>query len=267
MDDPIEQPNTGSSGFERTKVTFDHPADSDLHDHAEARLQIGIDPKDGLPHVANSSWERHLSPALDPETLLCMEDASQYVLRDAGGGVVATFAPAEVQDGPHRTKVVHRATALARLERRTARSTLRLAVESITGGSLVAVEPIRPKCRHYARQIIDFPGEAGHFFIRRFCRANRTDEGEYESVREALVFACELRDPPDVPSEKKIHEFDAERVRLGRIRKAQSNYNFDIGAELDRAEAERAAERARTFSFDEAADAAAGGGIFNPPTK
>jgi hypothetical protein len=229
-------------------------------------MQVGFDPQDGLPRVASSSWEQHLAPALDPETLVCMEDTSQYVARDAGGRIVATFAQAEVSDGPKGGKAVARATLLSRLEQPT--SALRFALGYLLDSdkSMVAVEPIRPKCRYYARQIIDFPGEAGHIMVRRFCRANRTDEGEYESVREALVYACELRDPLDVLTEKKIHEFDAERIRLGRVRKAESRTSFDVSAELKKAEELRAQTFHPRTDDSESADPAdlAQGGIFNP---
>jgi hypothetical protein len=217
--------------------------------------------------VASSSWEQHLAPSLDPETLICMEDASQYVARDSAGRIVATFAPAEVLDGPTGGKTVSRATLLSRLERPG--SALRFAVGYLLdgAGSTVPVEPIRPKCRYYARQIIDFPGEAGHIMVRRFCRANRTDEGEYESVREALVFACELRDPADSLTEKKIHDFDLERIRLGRVRKAESRTSFDVTAELRKAEDLRA-QNFQPKGDDEDRDRLpidiAQGGIFNP---
>lgn len=256
MVDPSDIPRTGSEAFQRTVLTFEHPGMAELGQHPDATLQIGIDPQDGLPRQTSTAWDNFLSPALDPETLLCMEDASSYVLRDAGGHIVATFAPAEVRSVEGRT-VVDRASALARAERHGA-SLFKLAIDALLKGADVEVTPKRPKCQHYARQMIDFPGEIGHTMMRRFCRANRTDEGEYESVREMMVFACELREPPDAPSAERIRQFDDERVRLGRQR--TRSHDFDIAKKLHEAE-----DRPRPMPLnDPPLGDPAQGGIFNP---
>ena len=261
--DPTSPPQTGSEAFERTVVNFTHPGDAELHDHQDAQLQIGFDPQDQMPKILSGSFEGSLAPTLDPETLLCMEDSSSYVLRDAGGNVMARFAPDEV-DRTGSVPTVSRISALSHLAPRYPvprfRDTrrLRLAVGALLDGPTVRVEPVRPQCRHYARQIIDFPGEAGHIMMRRFCRANRTDDGEYESVREALVFACELRDPRDSSSEDQIHKFDDDRVRAGRQRNKE--HTFDVAAELRRAEGQPKPPLAD--KDPELADPR--GGIFNP---
>lgn len=254
MDDEDLQPNTGSGAFEKTKLKFEHPIDADLSGHVEAKLQIGIDPADGLPRPISTPFDDHLEPALDPETLLCMEDASQYVLRDPSGRIMATFAPAEVSVTREGRSVVSRVTALSRLEKRGI--TLQLALGALTQGSEVEVAPIRPQCRNYARQMVNFPGERGHHAVRRFCQALRTEDGEFESLGGAEVYACELRNPPDPQSAKKLNEFDVERVRLGRQRLRRHDHEFSVTAEIER-QAGLRHEEPQTPT-----DTLTGGGIF-----
>lgn len=232
-------PKTGSEAFEAVKIPEEHPTDGDLHDHQPSTMAFGLDPADGLPRMQTGPWGDKLAPPLDPDTLVCMEDTSAYVLRDAGGHVVATFAPAEVRLLADGRAVISRVTALARLDP-PSKSGVRplfafaLALAAVRDGTDVTLEPLRHKCAHYARQMNDFPGDLSHRMVLRLCTAKRTDNGEFESLGNSQVHACELREPRDARTEALLREFDERAVKAGRERIRE--HHFDVAAELRDAE-------------------------------
>lgn len=251
-------PRTGSEAFDRTRIETEHPGDSDLHSHQDASFRFGIDPQDDLPVVQAGSWGDALVPALSPETFVCMEDASQYVLRDASRRIVATFAPAEVHWRGDGAPVISRVTALSRLDPHGQSGMsllfpLRLAIGALLEGGDVVLEPLRPKCAHYARQLNDFPGDREHRMMLRQCTAKRTDNGEFESLQNCQQHACELRAPRDIESEKLLRAFDEKTVLAGRQR--DKVHTFDVGAEL-----RQTGSRAREEALE---DPVTGGGIFD----
>jgi len=259
MADPDDIPDTGSGAFERVSTIDSHPADGDLHSAEEAKVAFGISPEDGLPMPVTTPWEAHLVPGLSPDTLICMEDSIRFVLRDAAGAVVAEFPPEEVRRGSDGRVTVDRVAALEKLRKKTVRSLLRFAVTALREGSEVEVEPLRKQCRYYARQMVDFPGASDNQMVLRMCTAKRTEGGEFESVREALIFACELRDPPMPESGAILRAFDEKKIAAARARGAKLEYKFDLDAAV-------AADESRVVRPPETAgNDLAAGGIFRSP--
>lgn len=177
----------------------------------------GIDPADGLPSVRAAQASNHAyAPPLDPSTLICMADVSRFVLRNAQREILAEFEPSAVTrraDGQWYVPLAHAADRM--WVKHGWRATLDLAR---LGVGDVAVEPIRPQCRHYARQMTDFQDDPDAKFVARLCTARRTDDGEFLSVRDAQIHACELRVPYHAESTVALDRFDAEKIALGRSR-------------------------------------------------
>jgi hypothetical protein len=179
----------------------------------------GFDPQDGLPRPmpANSIKDAE-APDLDPERFVCMGDYSTFVLRDEWGVIEQTFTPAQV--------------------RRTPIGAYRVPVKGRTmlgfpTTEWLEVEPVRPQCHHYARQLTPFPDDPEYSNAVRLCTARRTDEGEFLSLGNTQVLACELREPPYGNEQEKIDVFDAKIIADVRAKKAaQPVDDFDVTAAL-----------------------------------
>lgn len=219
---------------------------------------VGIDPVDGLPRqTVPHSLKVALAPALAPETMVCMGDVSSFVLVNNFGDALATFEPHEVECAPNGR---YRARTQLAYERCKASVTVRRALElakshgddvtdekspfvflaailqTVVGTVItidwVTVEPLRPPCKHYARQLTDFEDPDAKM-IMRLCTVRRTDEGEFVSLRDTVVYACELRSPRDPITEQQLTSFDDNLVRLGRQRKQEESETFDVDAALN----------------------------------
>lgn len=182
---------------------------SDLYSHPLPRGAFITDPKDGLPKPAvESSFQDNLAPQLQPETFVCMEDASSYVLWEAPFGelLVSEIDPRdtfEVVRERSRGRAVSRET-LERLGHHEALGKL----ASYPKTDWWYVEPKRPQCEHYRRLMTDFEGQENHQQVERVCAAQRTEGGEYLSLRDTRVHACEHRSPRDFVSEERLRAFD-----------------------------------------------------------
>lgn len=202
---------------------FGNRADDEVYEGFPQRpIGHGIDPADGLPRPAiQHAVEMAYAPPLSLETLVCMEDASSFVVRDEWGHKGAEWLPENVKRTPNgayralwsQAKWVSEIMACAEND------------------TWVLVEPVRPACKHYARQMTDFQDDPDHEFVARLCTARRTDGGEFLSLRDSQVYACELRTPSDTESAERLARFDAEKIRLGRERTAKPEV-FDIEAAL-----------------------------------
>jgi hypothetical protein len=134
-------------------------------------------------------------PSLSTETLVCMGDFSRFVLRDDYGKIQETFETAE-QDRYGRWWVAR------------------------TGGidGRAEVEPLRPPCIHYVRQVTQFDKNPELKDHLRLCAARRTTEGTFMSLKDIGMWACSMRSPRDLESEKLITEFDLLKMQQGRNR-------------------------------------------------
>lgn len=231
-------PITAPVSLERTPLIEQEGPAAELYAHEEARIAFGMDPVDGLPRpVVESSFERQQVVALSPDTFVCMADRRTFILyaghQETGPYEAARFDAREVSES-NGAYYVPPALAIERVALRPEQNDhLRARYNYWKECGRVEVHPIRKQCKHYVRQLVDFPQDPEHQLMTRMCTAQRSETGEYVSVREALVFACELRDPRDRASEKKLDEFDDNKIRLGLLRSSNgSEKKFDIDEAL-----------------------------------
>jgi len=203
-----EEPRGNSDGI------FGDRADSEVYEAFPQRpLDYGVSPEDGMPRPAiQHAVQMAYAPPLSPETLVCMGDYSMFVVRDEWGRVLESWSPEQVDRAANGR---WRATA----------TRFRLLTRD------VEVEPVRPQCKHYARQMIDFQDDPDAKFVARLCTARRNSEEGFLSVRDSQVYACELREPKHQASAEQLDAFDAEKVRLGRERTAAAD-QFDVNSAL-----------------------------------
>lgn len=253
---PGQQPADGSPLIDRPG-----PADT-FHDAYAAPPQaVGVDPRDGLPRpVAESSVDANEAPDLLPETFVCMRDVSKFVLRGVFGDVVAEFEPDEVERSEYGKYRARRALVRERLKMEIERSretsaqlygmATQAQLDQLNDDQLMMqmlavaaphlcmnmnwfeVEPVRPQCKYYARQLMDFDGrDQEHKQVTRLCTARRTDNGEFLSLNDMRMHACELRDPCDA-SVWAIDQIDDRIVADVRRKQADDADRFDVDAAL-----------------------------------
>lgn len=238
-------------GIDRLRI------DEEVYQHAPDPSEVAyeMDP-DGLPRPI-SPVKMPFAPPLTPETLTCMADESRFVVRDRWGEELASFQPEDVDrapDGTHRVRVAQLVAALGgeesdlwkawvrnafvddRLETRLACEHVvrrNLGVEYAVDHGWVEVRPVRPACQYYARQMSDFQDDADEVFVARLCTARRDDGGEFLSLRDTAMWACDMRDPVDLTTLSKLDEFDAKKIELGRER-INTGEAFNIDEALQR---------------------------------
>jgi len=224
---------------------------------------IGIDPADGLPRqMPSRAVEDNEAPALSPERFVCMVDASEYVVRNELGAIKRRYALDKVERAENGRYFVARrwqrwaAAGLAgplvvmnvlnygfstRVEGLTLASLLAavLLVILIMVRSHVWVEPLRPQCGHYFRQLIPVDDNRDYTKCNRYCAAIKDEHGEMFTLGDQEVLACEFRTPRWYAADKKIDEFD----QLVVLRSKKTTEEFDVDQAL--------------------ADEVADGGIFN----
>lgn len=82
----------------------------------------------------------------------------------------------------------------------------------------IEVEPIRPECTHYVRQMSQFDYNPENQKIYRLCSARRSTEGAFMSVSDRGVWACSMRSPRDLTSEAALDDFDRKKIVEGKDR-------------------------------------------------
>ena len=179
---------------------------------------------DGMPTIG--PIDPDYVPALSKETLVCMGDTSKFVVRDQFGYIKAEFGPERVERAPSGDYLV----LLGEPQDYDIVEWLRKQEVYIRNpdGKITAkiqVEPLRPQCRHYVRK--QMPMEEAHDCrkVYRLCAARRTTEGTFMSVGETAVWACSMREPRDMVSEKILDDFDAQKVKEGAARTYHSIFN------------------------------------------
>jgi hypothetical protein len=226
-------------------VRFTAPrADEELHQGKPAPVTIGTSPEDGLPmQIAERNYDK--APPLTEDTLICMADKRSFVVRHADGSIRVSFEPAEVSRAPSGEYYVSREAFEAKVKPVEIESpgygkvvvTRPNAPRILIGRSTVAVrvEPIRPQCQHYLRMQTDLSADREHRYFARSCMKQKTEEGEFYSVRDQLIGACSIREPRHVESESAILDaFDDNMI--AQARSISEMEEFDV----DRALAEEA---------------------------
>ena len=82
----------------------------------------------------------------------------------------------------------------------------------------VVVRPLRPLCVNYRRQLFNIDGkdphEQGGKHQFQNCAARRSNGGALLSLNGQAIYACDYRNPPDLPStERFLDGFDKKRLR------------------------------------------------------
>lgn len=223
-------------------VRFTAPrADEELHQGAPAAVAIGTSPEDGLPmQIAQRNFDK--LPVLSEETLICMADKRSFVVRYTDGSIRVSFDPADVSRAPSGEYYVSMEAFMAKVK--IAEGELELpgvgrvvsrpnVPRILIGRSMVAVrvEPLRPQCAHYLRMQTDLSADRDRRYFARSCMKQKTEEGEFYSVRDQLIGACDIREPRHLESETAIlDKFDEEQIAAGRERAAMEE--FDVDKEL-----------------------------------
>lgn len=208
---------------------------------------IGIDPEDGLPRpFPAAAIEDNFAPSLTIERFVCMADTREFVMRDEWGEVLQRFLPSDVERAPNgqyrvRGGLIDPATVARRsrgassesVDKRASR--IKRASQYINEHSeaLFVVDPVRHQCKHYVRQLVPFAGDESHSTCYRYCTALKNESGEFLSVGNQEVLACELRDPRDPTTEQELDDFDRRLIQLG-TKPRQEDEEFDIEAALRR---------------------------------
>jgi len=160
------------------------------------------------------------APWMTPEVFVCMADTTEFVRRDEWGEIHKRWPANEAKRAANGRWYVT--------------ETMRAVAAGIEIEERIEVEPLRPPCRHYARQSEPHPGDKDRANIVRLCTARMTDEGVFLDLGNSQVFACELRNPRHVQSERVMDEFDAGLVELSRrkIAEERGEVTFDVDAAL-----------------------------------
>lgn len=216
----------GLSDVERPKLG------NDLYKHPFRTQMVAMDPESGLPRVVSSaSMEDSAAPPLDVDSFICMADESAFVIRDLWGDVLLSLPPDRVRWFQGSKLEGYQSGWLAALtedERNQAGGPT-----SVVGGQKLwfRVRPLREQCEHYCRVMTDFEGSDGAKRVERVCTAQRTEAGEYTSLADTRVYACEHRYPRDFVSADRLRKFDAAAVAAGK----KTEEFWDGEAALERA--------------------------------
>lgn len=198
-------------------------ADEEMHQSHVSTFAMGTSPEDGLPTlVVPQNIDK--SPGLSEETLICMADKRSFVIRGDGGKVLAAFVPSAVQrtdDGQY---------FVSKSQLPESAQVPREVVLHLEGEIVYAVEPIRPECEHYLRSLSDLAASRDSNFYQRACMAQKSEDGEYYSLRDARVSACNIRSPRHLASEALMEAFD-EKLMLD-AKTARNMEDFDIDQAL-----------------------------------
>jgi hypothetical protein len=206
-----------------------HRADDAIYQGFAPQPMVWGKGPDDLP-LARVPTHLPIAPPLSPKTLVCLGDKSEYVLRRARWGeVIGRFEPSLVKTSPSGAFYVGVLDAVA-----AAVPWLDIARLTDLRTGRVAVEPLRPQCRYFKQQMTDFQDNTEKQFFERMCTARRDDESFFLSLRDSQVHACELREPPDPDSTRRIEEFNETKIMLGEERMRESGETFDVDAALKR---------------------------------
>lgn len=175
----------------------------------------GIDPSDGLPRPkVPSSVAYARAPDFDLDTFICAGDRREFVRRAPSGKILERFTPDEVvygEDGVYRARNRRRWQFWKRW---------------------VEVRPVREKCRHYHRQLVDWNDDTDIQFMIRLCTMRKTDTGEFVSLTDTRMHGCDLRDPEIGSREYSLNDRD-DALHLKTVKKkAEEEETFDVDAAL-----------------------------------
>ncbi len=202
-------------------------AEEELHQSELSPVAMGTSPEDGLP-MQTAPRNLDKSPPLSPDTLICMEDRRSFVVRDEfTGAVLRSWEPSAVTRFPNGVYAVKFPDLQPAIEEWWSQG-----VYSEQKGWVI-VEPVRPACAHYLRMQTDLAADRDARYLQRACTIQRGEDGEYYSVRDTMVTACNLRSPRHYETEIAILDaFDESKMAQAAAAKEQEA--FSVEAELER---------------------------------
>jgi hypothetical protein len=220
-----------------SKFTAPH-LNEELHQGMEVPVTFSIDPTDRMP--VPHTPENHDVPApLAVDTFVCMEDKREFVIRNSDGSVWVSFKPEQVARMPNGEYYVTKADLDLEAARKSdwevsfawlGEKGLLLSTGAVNGHTVIAVEPIRPRCVHYLRVLTDISADRSRRFLTRACMKQQSDSGEYYSVGDSAIYACGIREPRHQASEEELDRFDDFSMQESVERQKASA--FDVDAEL-----------------------------------
>lgn len=193
---------------ERTRVG------SEIHRHPLVpQTGVGTDPQDGMPRISSAvSMEDSKAPPLEPDTFVCMGDESVFVIADQWGEPLIRLERGRARrfmwpDGRNGWLA-----SLSEKEREQAH--LPICVTGSGDQWWFEVHPLRAQCEHYRRVMVDFEGDhqSPIRLVERSCAAQVSETGEFMSLGNTRVHACEHRSPRDFVSEERLRKFDQAQV-------------------------------------------------------
>jgi hypothetical protein len=216
--------DSAKKGFDRPRVD-----DSVYEPFQPGQLKFVIG-EDGMAGVQLPQGDVPVAPPLTTETLVCMADTSSFVIRNEWGEPLATFRPDEVKraaDGRwfvtgDRLRPLFEVSGGVSATAADLWSRLdlphRTSPATIQDQDRVEVQPKRPQCKHYARQMTDLQDNSDVTMVERLCTVRRDASGTQFGLRDQQLFACELREPRDPESNVLLDLFDDGKVKIGRQR-------------------------------------------------
>lgn len=193
---------------------------------------LGTDPVDGLPRVTSAvTMEDSKAPPLSVKNLICMGDESSFVVRDLWDKVQLVFSPDRVKRSDDEYFIGRHELTEPEIKKLAIveRELVDIGALSDRHSPWLKVWPFRPQCHHYKRLMTDFEGDAEHQSVERVCTAQRSEEGEYFSVGNVRILACEHRVPRDFVSEDRLRQFDKRAIEAAELPKD----DWDIDQELE----------------------------------
>ena len=205
-----EDATVPAEASEEAETEF-HPFDDVTDAFGEPEQGRYVEGPDSMPAQVSQATESDV-PALSPKTLVCMGDYTSFVCDLRGKRFF--FAAENVRRHANGAWCV------------SAELFWEVAVEALPNSTKedflrryekdgCAVQPLRPPCEHYVRQMTAFKFNAQHQSVARLCAARRTTEGTFMGLSDTGVYACDMRRPRDLESERLLDEFDARKVREG----------------------------------------------------
>lgn len=187
-----------------------NPFEETDDDFKPTRVKV-VKAEDGLPTQAVDGTTDDDIPPLSPETLVCMEDTSEFVIRDDYMQITNRFKPSEVERKPNGKYYLKAGVH-------------KVGVSEVQTSEQdpIEVQPIRPRCAHYVRQMGQGSLNSAMKEHYRLCSARRTTEGAFMSVRNQALWACTMRSPRDPDSEEKLEDFDEKKIAEGAQREYYS---------------------------------------------
>lgn len=169
---------------------------------------VHVTGKDGGPVAVDETTESDI-PALSTTSLICMGDFSSFVLRDEWGEILVRCDAKNVERAPDGRWRARTATLWQPGQVPSAQ------VQALLKDSWVEVFPIRPPCKHYIRQRLPYTWNPKNREQARLCAARRHLSGAFMNIGNSGVWACDMREPRDLASERELDDFDEQKIKEG----------------------------------------------------